>query len=358
MKKKNLTKCLILSMLCLFFVHCKKSSSTPGGVNSDQKQAASFPNELRPGLILRYNGGGEKDKLIVYVDSIDKSKGQCTIQYLYLSGQEEKFYFYQTRIVPLDNFKYSHKISHSFSSQGGSVENMGSMNTFFGSEEIINELLTSRETTFSVETNNSVTGLLKTDLKPQKLLYNGEETSIPSIQAKTGPLNSRFHKSFPIWFHNQPNFPLLLRYSQDILSSLDDVDRIAALLRNTLESKKSLLTGSLYFAIYNLSGSPTRRELMTISKRLWTQGILPVVSKNKTQKLIVEIFPVKNGIASQAISKNKDLKQVIQNLQTFLAATLSPEQLFVREGTRTDNFPEETSPIGSDPEYRVLIRLE
>lgn len=353
-----LTKGLLLSILCLLLVQCKKSPSSSASTNGAYKPGSSFPNELRAGLILRYDRAGDQDKLIVYIDSVDESKKQCVIQYLYLDHSGGKRYFYETRIVPLDNFKYSHKISHSFSLNGGFVENMGTMNTFFGSEEIIKQLNKQGDTTFSVETNRSVTSLIKTDADSHELLYNGKKAAVPTLQAQTGPLNSRFHTSFPIWFHNQPKFPLLLRYSQDILSSIDDVGRIAGLLRDTLESKQSLLTGSLYFAIYNLSGSATRRELMTVSKSLWAQAILPVANKNPTKKLVVEIFPVQNGTVTVGTEKNRDLSQVIQHMRAFLAASLSPDRLVVQAGSSIDKLPEETSPIGSDPEFRVLIRLE
>lgn len=329
---------------------------------------AKFPAEIRPGLIMRYNKGGLKDSKVVYVQEVDKEAGSFTLHFLKLSADSD-LYWYETRILFLANLESGHLIHNSFNLDGGGQETSTSALLFFGSKEMLKDLNGKGSTPFSTDFVAQGTGptelrratrLRKVGTEPTEIKYNGAAMSVPSLQTET---ESALGSSYPVWFHNDKAFPLMMAFSESRLAAVDDLDVVAAKMGHALETKNALLTGSLYFGVYNLSGSPTRRELMEVSKDLWVKGILPVVQKSG-KRCIVEVFTVqpdsKGGAPSVTQGSRRELAQVIKNLESFLLRTsgLPKDKLLVKAAISSEGLPADLSPIGRDPENRIYVHFE
>lgn len=346
---------LCLCSLALLPLGCGKKKA--GGFLG-YSENSKFPSSLQPGLILRYNKPGLQNRLIGYIYDVNKDKGYYMVQYMVLDYDGER-YFYGNRKVPLDNLKYGHRIDHAFYFNGGVNEVTNTSTTFLGSDEIIKQLDSEGQTTFSYEANNA-NSLHKRGKEKWEFNYNGKMIELPMLLAQTGPLGVRRYSPFLLGLYNKPGFPLLLRSEDTALAAVEDFGYVASLLAKHFESTGSLLTGSLYCAIFNLSdGSPTHLMWMQLSQDLWKRALLPVVQSQPSKKWVMELFSTQNGKPA-VVSKSKPgtMKMAVKMLQEHIQQDCPNGQCTVRLGSSVDNLPAEFSPIGSDPEVRLFIHPE
>lgn len=364
-KRTFLLTTFLAIAVALSLAGCRK----PGdGAQVGGSSTAKFPSEIRPGLIMRYNKGGLKDSKIVYVQDVDKDAGNFTLHFLKLSDESD-LYWYETRILSLANLESGHLIHNYFNLDGGTRETSTSALLFFGSKEMLKDLNGKGSTPFSTDfvTRGSgpaelrrATRLRKVGTESVDIKYNGAALSVPALQAET---ETALGSTYPVWFHNEKAFPLIMAFSESRLAAVDDLNVVAAKIGRELETKSALLTGSLFFGVYNLSGSATRHEFMEVSKDIWVKGIQPVVQKSG-KKCIVEVFTVqpdaKGGSPSVTQGSRRELAQVVKNLEAFLVRTsgLPKDKLVVKAAVSTEGLPADLSPIGRDPEIRIFVHLE